>query len=420
MTSRKLAAAGVVSVVACLEDAIGDTEVATAEHNLIGQLSAPLPGRPRCCSSGSVRPTRSSGSRWAGRAQRAADRLRPSEVHRPSGAEFLDAVRAAGDSTGRPLLAMPILETADLAYAETRIQALLDIRALFEKFADVVLAVRLGATDLAATYGLRRSRDHTVYDIQLLASMIGDVVNVFGRAEGYSLVVTGPVWEYFSGTERIFKPLLRESPFIEHAERELRGKLIRKDLDGLIREVALDKANGLIGKTVIHPSHVAAVHALSVVTLEEYTDAVDILGTNAVGGAVASAYRNKMNESKPHTALGPAHPGPGRRLRGCERRHLLRRPARVAAVTWSGQWVADRLELELVDDESMHPRGCRSWRGWPYGSTPGGRTCWCRPCWASMCRSIRESATRLVDCSVAPIDRIPGRTRCPALGRAGR
>jgi citrate lyase beta subunit len=83
--------------------------------------------------------------------------------------------------------------------------------------------------------------------------------------------------------------------------------------------VVLDRANGLTGKTVIHPSHVAAVHALSVVTHEECRDAVDVLGTAASGGAVASAFRNKMNESKPHAAwaarimlrarvFGVAHP----------------------------------------------------------------------------------------------------------------
>jgi hypothetical protein len=113
---------------------------------------------------------------------------------------------------------------------------------------------------------------------------------------------TGPVWEYFSGGERLFKPLLRESPFIQHDERRLRAQLIAADLDGLIREVVLDRANGLTGKTVIHPSHVAAVHALSVVTHEEYLDAGEVLCTGGGGGVAASPYGNKMNESKPHTA----------------------------------------------------------------------------------------------------------------------
>jgi citrate lyase beta subunit len=78
--------------------------------------------------------------------------------------------------------------------------------------------------------------------------------------------------------------------------------LIARDLDGLIREVLLDQANGLIGKTVIHPSHVAAVHALSVVTAEEFRDAADILAMNGAGGVAASRSGNKMNESKPHAA----------------------------------------------------------------------------------------------------------------------
>ncbi|GMA88387.1 hypothetical protein GCM10025868_36370 [Angustibacter aerolatus] len=79
--------------------------------------------------------------------------------------------------------------------------------------------------------------------------------------------------------------------------------LLAQDLDTLIREIALDKANGLCGKTVIHPSHVRAVHALSVVTHEEFSDASDVLGDDMVAGGVkASGYRNKMNESKPHRA----------------------------------------------------------------------------------------------------------------------
>ena len=74
-----------------------------------------------------------------------------------------------------------------------------------------------------------------------------------------------------------------------------------ENLDGLIREIELDPANGLLGKTVIHPSHVPVVHAMCVVSHEEYLDALDIAG-NAGGGVKASSYGNKMNESKPHRA----------------------------------------------------------------------------------------------------------------------
>jgi citrate lyase beta subunit len=212
---------------------------------------------------------------------------------------YLDAVRAASDECGTPLYAMPVLEAPEIGANRTRRGALAEIHAVLTESRAHVLAVRIGATDLSGLYGLRRSREHTVYDIAMLAAVIGDVVNEFGTADD-GFVITGPVWEYFSGSERMFKPLLRESPFVRHDERTLRAELIAEDLDGLIREVTLDRANGLTGKTVIHPSHVAAVNALAVVSHEEYLDAGDILGTSAGGGVAASAYRNKMNESKPH------------------------------------------------------------------------------------------------------------------------
>jgi citrate lyase beta subunit len=219
-----------------------------------------------------------------------------------NGARYLDAISEASAVTGHRLLAMPVLEAPEVIFAESRTEVLLQVRRLLNKYRQHVVAVRIGATDLSSAFGLRRSRDLTVYDVRVVADVIADVVNVFARADDTGFVVTGPVWEYFSGTERMFKPQLREAPFVEHSERALRTELIARDLDGLIREVALDKANGLTGKTVIHPSHVAAVHALSVVTHEEYCDACDVLGTRSGGGVASSAYGNKMNESKPHSA----------------------------------------------------------------------------------------------------------------------
>ena len=86
----------------------------------------------------------------------------------------------------------------------------------------------------------------------------------------------------------------------------LRRNLISRGLDGLMREVVLDQANGLIGKTVIHPSHVPAVHSLAVVTHEDHADALDIVAASAGGGVAASRYRNKMNEATPHLAWAQA------------------------------------------------------------------------------------------------------------------
>ena len=73
-------------------------------------------------------------------------------------------------------------------------------------------------------------------------------------------------------------------------------------LDGLAQEIELDRLNGLIGKTIIHPSHIATVQAMYVVSHEDYMDAERILmqTEGAMIGVEKSVYGNKMNEMKPH------------------------------------------------------------------------------------------------------------------------
>ncbi|WP_018654981.1 HpcH/HpaI aldolase/citrate lyase family protein [Actinomadura flavalba] len=300
----KAAARGVRSLVVCLEDSIADADVPAAERNAVTQLTRlHAEGGPAPLLFVRVRAPHQIGDlvdRLGAAAGLLTGFVLPKFTAETGGA-FLDALAETRARTGRRLLAMPVIESRDAVHAETRAPLLRDVAALLGKHREHVLAVRIGATDLSAAYGLRRPPDLTIYDIGPVAGAISDVVNVLGRADGTGFVVTGPVWEYFSAGERIFKPQLREAPFQAQRAVPLRQRLIGSDLDGLLREVHLDKANGLTGKTVIHPTHVAAVHALSVVTHEEYCDAADILGV-AGGGAMASSYANKMNEAKPHRA----------------------------------------------------------------------------------------------------------------------
>jgi len=302
------ASRGVMSSVICLEDAIADEDLPAAQDHAVRQLSE----------LGRRDPERTSLPLTFVRV-RHPDQITDivaalgESVDLLSGfvlpkftdesGEFLDALEDARSRSALPLRAMPVIESPEAIHRETRQELLVGVARLLAKHRETILAVRLGATDLSSAYGLRRGRDLTVYDVPLVAEVITDVVNVLGRADGSGFVVTGPVWEYFADQDRLFKSLLRETPFNEQDAKPLRHKLVTRDLDGLIREIVLDKANGLTGKTVIHPTHVLAVHALSVVTHEEWSDACDILGHDMAGGGVrASAYGNKMNEAKPHRA----------------------------------------------------------------------------------------------------------------------
>ncbi|MER0445410.1 HpcH/HpaI aldolase/citrate lyase family protein [Streptomyces sp. Edi4] len=302
----KQARRGVVSMVLCLEDSIDDAEVAAAEDNLVRQF-ADLEARGEEVPLLFVRvrdPLQITGlvQRMGTSARLLSGFVLP-KFTEERGLPFLEALTAAETACGHRLFAMPVLESSQLLHLETRAETLAGIARAVEKYRERVLALRLGVTDFCAAYGLRRSPEMTAYDVQIVAGVIADVVNVLGRADGSGFTITGPVWEYFRLQERMFKPQLRRSPFLEGRAEKLRTALIEHDLDGLLREIELDRANGLLGKTCIHPSHVAPVHALSVVSHEEFSDAADILRPERDGGGVLrSAYTNKMNEVKPHRA----------------------------------------------------------------------------------------------------------------------
>ncbi|EGX58249.1 ATP/GTP-binding protein [Streptomyces zinciresistens K42] len=298
---------GVVSMVLCLEDSIGDDDVADGEDNLVRQFAA------LDAAAGVEPPLLFVRVRTPGQIPDLVRRLGPTarllsgfvlpKFTEERGVPFLEALAGAEAHSGRRLFAMPVLESPELLYRESRVETLQGVARAVDKYRERVLALRLGVTDFCSSYGLRRPPDMTAYDVQVVADVIADVVNMLGRADGTGFTVTGPVWEYFRVQERMFKPQLRRSPFLEGQAERLREALLEHSMDGLLREITLDHANGLLGKTCIHPSHVLPVHALSVVSHEEYSDAHDILRPECgAGGVLRSQYTNKMNEVKPHRA----------------------------------------------------------------------------------------------------------------------
>lgn len=204
-------------------------------------------------------------------------------------------LKELNDRFGEVLYGMPIIEDPIVAFKETRMSELMRIKAICDKYRDLVLQIRVGATDFSSNFGVRRGVDYSIYDIMVVREILCDILNVFSRNNEY--VISGPVWEYFRAS--------KEMMFTELPKHNIEDVLMTRipiynhEIDGLLREVVQDKANGFIGRTVIHPTHVKFVNALQAVTKEEYDDASQILNTN--GGVVKSAQANKMNEIKPHT-----------------------------------------------------------------------------------------------------------------------
>ena len=211
-----------------------------------------------------------------------------------NGHEYYSYLSDLNERFGEVIYGMPIIEDPEVMYKETRLEQLMGIKKIIDKYHDLVLQVRVGGTDFSSVFGVRRGVDYSLYDILPVRECLSDIINVCGRNNDY--IISGPVWEYFRAPKELMFENLQHYGIEDYLMR--RKPLVNGEIDGLLREVLLDKANGFVGRTVIHPTHVKFVNAMMAVTKEEYDDACQILQTE--GGVVKGSGGNKMNEIGPH------------------------------------------------------------------------------------------------------------------------
>lgn len=122
-----------------------------------------------------------------------------------------------------------------------------------------------------------------------------EILNVFTRDNDYT--VSGPVWVYFKVSKRM--KAMAELPKADLQQTLLKRKVIVNDaVGGLLRQLVLDQANGFLGKTCIHPSHLNYINGMLAVTKDEYDDAYQITHTSV--GVVKGT--KGMNEVGPYMA----------------------------------------------------------------------------------------------------------------------
>ncbi len=143
-----------------------------------------------------------------------------------------------------PLYLMPTLETEEVF-------DVMQMRHLAMTLAEHpcherLIALRIGGNDLMNVIALRRPRNLTLYDSPM-GYVIKMLVAVFGK---YDFALTSPVCEHID------------------------------DHDILERELALDIAHGLVGKTAIHPNQVATIERALMVTPADHEDALRILNSS--------------------------------------------------------------------------------------------------------------------------------------------
>ncbi len=184
--------------------------------------------------------------------------------------QIITEINAERDKT---VYIMPILESPMIADTEKRSRSLAGIKQVLDSMREYVLNVRVGGNDFSNLYGLRRSVSQNIYQIGVIRDIFADIINVF--ASDY--VVSGAVWEYFGKND--------SEPWAK----------------GLETELELDRLNGFVGKTAIHPCQLPLIYKSLQPCRADYEDAVKILGWDSDKlGVGKSADGTRMNEVKCH------------------------------------------------------------------------------------------------------------------------
>ncbi len=187
--------------------------------------------------------------------------------------QFIEKLGQIGCSS---LYLMPIIETTEFTDINRKYDSLLRLYKTIEKYKKRILNIRIGVTDILGAYRLRRNKKFTIYDNMIFHKFSSDLMSIFGGNQELDIPISGGVSEFYDMT----------NPEI---------------LESYLREMDIDRLNGFIGKTVIHPLQMRIVQAKHVISYEDYIDAERIISdVDNKSGVSASFSRERMNEVNPH------------------------------------------------------------------------------------------------------------------------
>lgn len=174
------------------------------------------------------------------------------------------------------LYLMPIIETTEFINIETKNKAFVELYKVIIENKNRILNIRTGVTDILGSYGVRRNKNMTIYDNIVFNKFCSDLMGTIGGNVQIDIPISGGVSEFY----------------------DLNNEEI---LETYLKEIDLDKLNGLFGKTVIHPFQLKVVQAKNIINYEDYFDAKSIIeNVNSKYGVSASFSFERMNEVNPH------------------------------------------------------------------------------------------------------------------------
>lgn len=186
--------------------------------------------------------------------------------------EYIDTIQRVNSTAKQPVYMMPIFESPDIINLQNRYNILYLLKQKLDEIEQLVLNIRVGGNDLCHIFGFRRHSDESIHGIKAISNIFSDIITVFGA----DYVISGPVWEYYSGDNWD---------------------------TGLINELKDDRLSGFIGKTVIHPKQIELVNNAYKVSQKDLDDAKSILNwdTSSHSLVSGSVLKERMNEYKTHS-----------------------------------------------------------------------------------------------------------------------
>ncbi|OTA20199.1 ATP synthase [Xenorhabdus beddingii] len=242
---------GLRSLVICLEDAVSEQDIPAAIENLsrvlqtLAESDAPSSGSS-VSNTGHHRPMIFIRPRNMSMAKHLIANINLNMIDGLVLPKFTYASLAGWwDMVGSThLCIMPTLETEEVFDVQKMNQLADTLKN--HPCKERIIALRIGGNDLMSVISLRRPRDFTLYDGPM-GYVIKMLVAVFAARE---FALTAPVCEHID------------------------------DLEILEKELALDIAHGLVGKTAIHPKQIACIQRALKVSSHDYADALNILASN--------------------------------------------------------------------------------------------------------------------------------------------
>ena len=185
--------------------------------------------------------------------------------------EYITELLRANEISSKTLYMMPIYENSTIIDLRNRTEILYSLKDTLNKVNELVLNIRVGGNDLCHMFSFRRHSNESVHRIKPISNIFSDIITVYGM----DYVVSGPVWEYYSGSNWD---------------------------KGLTQEIQDDKLCGFTGKTVIHPNQISIVNDAYRVSRSDFNDAQSILNWNKNSNSFVSGNlsRERMNEYKTH------------------------------------------------------------------------------------------------------------------------